>query len=173
MDQDVKKGIAVVIRILRFILVSALLCVIMSVSYSMYGGKLADILAKLESSNNTMDNMIWLYKHAVNILPCILVVILQALAYIPDKNKCLACRERKWQVFILFLYTYIFVFRNTLNGQELSDLGDSALWFATQLIPLIILALYYSQRQSTVNEPKEAHPDDIVADNREEQIKGK
>ena len=172
MDQDVKKGIAVFVRIIRFILVSALLCGIMAMSYSMYGGRFAEILGKLESANNSMDNVIWLYKHIVNILPCIFVVILQAVAYIPDKNKSIACKERKWQIFILFLFTYIFILRYALNGQKMSVLGDSALWFATQLIPIIILALYYSQRQNTANEPKETHPDE-VSENNVEQIKGK
>lgn len=162
MDQNVNKRISTAIRVFRFILISAVLCSIMAISYSMLGGKFAEILGKLENSNNTMENMIWLYKHAVNILPCILVVILQTLAYLPDKNRKLACKERQWQMLILFLFVYVFVLRYALNGQELSALGDNALWFATQLIPIIILSLYYSQRQKAVDEPAEIHPDEIT-----------
>lgn len=173
MDQDVKNKISTTARVLRFILVSAILCACMSVSYSLYGGKFSEILLKLENANSTMENMIWLYKHAVNIFPCILVVILQVLAYIPDKDRKLACKERKWQMLILFLFVYVVLLRSAMNGQGFSVLGDSALWFGTQLIPIIILSLYYSQRQHTVDEPHEVHPDEIVSESAEEKIKGK
>ena len=161
MDKEVK-NIGIAVRIARFILVSALLCVWMSVAYSLYGGKLAEILVKMENANNDMDNMIWLYKHIVNIIPFIVVAILQAVAYIPDRDKRIACKERKWQMLIVFLSIYLVLLRGVMNGQGLPALGDNALWFGTQIIPIIILTMYYSVRQGALDEPEEIHPDEMV-----------
>ena len=162
MDKEMKKSTYVTIHIFRFAIVTLLLCIVMARSYLLYADKLSEILSKLEASSNDMKNMIWLYKHAIRIFPCIFIVLVQWIAYIPDKNKSLACRERKWQILIVSLYTFFSLFPSIRGDRALDQVSQSALWFATQLIPLIILSLYYSQRQHTVNEPTEVHPDGEV-----------
>ncbi len=75
MDKEIKKSTYIAIHIIRFALLSCVLCFIMAKCYELYGGKLAEILGKMENSSNDMKNMIWLYKHAVNILPCVQVLL--------------------------------------------------------------------------------------------------
>ena len=150
MDSNIQSITKPKINILRFCLISVALCVVMGLSLSFYGDDFAKILSKLNSSSNDMDNMIWVVKHIGNLLPSIAIVTVQSIVYSFVKDKTVASKERKWQALILIVFVYAILLPYTVNGRGLASIESSSLWFATQIIPLIIFMVYHSQRQSAL-----------------------
>ena len=150
MDTKVHDIIKPKINIVRFAFLSAILCIIMVLSLSFYGDEFALIIKKLEGSDNDMENVIWIAKHIGNLLPTIAIVIIQGIAYSFVKDKAVSNKERKWQMFTLIVFVYACLLPYTVNGAGLAAIESSSLWFCTQIIPLVILMLYYSQRLSVI-----------------------
>ena len=53
-------------------------------------------------------------------------------------------------MFTLIVFVYACLLPYTVNGAGLAAIESSSLWFCTQIIPLAILMLYYSQRLSVI-----------------------
>lgn len=143
-------------RVLRVLLMSVIICIAMGMSYSFFCKGFVEIINKIEQSPNDMDNNIWAVKHLGNIFPCIIISLIQLFVYSFEQNKIMAAREGIFETLVLCIFTYGFMLPYVMYDSQLGNmasfasLGDSGLWFATQLIPLIALLLYYSQRKKTL-----------------------
>lgn len=140
----------------RFILVSVILCLLMAMSHSFYIGKFGDIIVKLENADDDMETVIWLIKHIGNFFPCILTALVQYIFYPYDRNTVRAQKERKFEILVLAVFFFFVLLPYAMNdGQgnmSLSNISDTSLWFATQSVPMLILFMYYSQRQKALTE---------------------
>ena len=153
--QNVKKS---KFNILRFAIISVLLGAVMVASFWFYGDEFAAVLKRLDDSNNDMTNMTWVVKHLGNLLPGIAIVIFQAIAYSFVDNKVVAHKEQKWQALLLLILVYGGILPYAIKQTEagvISSIESSSLWFCTQLIPLIILMVYHSQRGNILAEAGE------------------
>lgn len=152
--QNVKKS---KFNILRFAIILVLLCAVMVASFWFYGEDFANILQKLDDSNNDMTNMTWVAKHLGNLLPGILIVIFQAIVYSFVNDKVAAHKEQKWQALGLLALVYGVILPYAVKSTEtggISSIESSSLWFCTQLIPLIIIMVYHAERANILaNEP--------------------
>ena len=143
------------INIVRFAFISLLLCVVMVASFSFYGDGFASIMQKIDESKNDMTNMTWVAKHLGNLVPGIAIIIFQAVAYYFVDDKASAHKEQKWQALILLVLVYAVILPYAINSTEggvISSIESSSLWFGTQLIPLIIIMAYHSQRSHVLYE---------------------
>ena len=150
--QNVKKS---KFNILRFAIISVLLGAVMVASFWFYGEDFAAVLKRLDESNNDMTNMTWVVKHLGNLLPGIAIVIFQAIVYSFVDNKVVAHKEQKWQALLLLILVYGGILPYAIKQTEagvISSIESSSLWFCTQLIPLIILMVYHSQRGNILAE---------------------
>lgn len=171
MDSNTKNIAQPKFNILRFFLVSALLCAVMAASLSFYSDDFAAVIKKLDNSSNDMDNMIWVVKHIGNLLPAIAIFSIQGIVYSFAKSKLVASRERKWQALILIIFVYAVLLPYTVNGRGLASIESSSLWFATQIIPLIILMMYNSQRQSVLASGEDTEADEAADAKKTEEAK--
>ena len=143
------------INIPRFAFVSVMLCIVMFISFSFYGDGFADIMQKIDDSKNDMTNMTWVAKHLGNLVPGIAIIISQAIIYAFVSDKASAHKEQKWQALILLVFVYAVILPYAINNTEegvISSIESSSLWFCTQLIPLIIIMTYHSQRSNVLYE---------------------
>lgn len=146
MDSNIKRP---KINLLRFAFISVVLCVVMVVSFSFYGDGFAGIMQKINESSNDMTNMKWVANHLGNLVPGIAIIIFQAVAYCFVEDKASAHKEQKWQALILLVLVYAVLLPYAIGQTEagvISSIESSSLWFCTQLIPLIIIMTYHSQR---------------------------
>lgn len=154
-------------RIVRALLMSILVCTVMGMSYSFFCNGFAEIINRIEQSTNDMENNLWVVRHLENIFPCVIISILQLFVYSYEKNKIMAAREGIFETLVLCIFTYGCMLPYTMYDTRLGEmasfasLGDSGLWFATQLIPLIALLLYYSQRKKTLLSEREQEMQDV------------
>ena len=143
------------INVIRFAVISILLCVVMVASFSFYGDGFASIMQKIDESSNDMTNMTWVAKHLGNLVPGIAIIISQAIVYAFVSDKASAHKEQKWQALILLVLVYAILLPYAIKNTEagvISSIESSSLWFCTQLIPLIIIMTYHSQRSNVLYE---------------------
>jgi membrane protease YdiL (CAAX protease family) len=144
------------------------LCIIMGLMLGVYNSVVPTKIAELEEKGK-MDNVIWVIRYGSVVLPVIVVAIILMFFYF-DKSQYVPVntqREKAYICLFVALFTFFimlpyviamsggFVIEKTVQN-ELGDdetvktlLGNTATWFAAQIIPFAIIISYHFVRVSS------------------------
>ncbi len=145
------------INILRLVAFSCLMCVASVAVFSMSDILFERLTRAVGESSDKTKNALWLISQLENLTLMPILAALGALLYRGGKSykqDAANHREKKIQLVILLMFLY-FVFLPYYISQNMAGnvnafqaLGDKTIWFATQLIMILVLIMYHSDRES-------------------------
>ena len=142
-----------VLRILAFTLV---LCVVAVAAFAFSEMLVERLLRGIDASKDANKNAIWVLGHMENLLFFPIVAFFGALLYrnVEDnETRAIFHKEKKIGFILLFIFVYFaflpyYVTQNMAGDMSVFDaIGDKVLWFSTQVIPLLALIMYHSDRE--------------------------
>lgn len=146
-------------NIARLLVCSVLMSLIMIIMLYLYCTQVQSIISELDAASKPMDNMIWVVENLARLFPMIAVAIFQLVVYSGDGNiRGLYHREQRIECIIAMLFTFLimlpFVYIKNRANEAVDNEGtvgtavfeQTYMWFATQLIPFVILIMYHGVR---------------------------
>ena len=144
------------------------LCIIMGLMLGTYNAVVPDKLAEYEEQGD-MDNVAWIVRYGSVAIPVIIVAIILTFFY-RNKSQYVPVNtqtEKAYICLVVSLFTFFvmlpyviamsggFVVEQTVQNELGEDqtvktlLGNTASWFAAQIIPLVIITSYHFIRVSS------------------------
>lgn len=128
-------------------------CATMVIALYLHANKVQDIIAKLNEKGK-LENVEWLVEYASYFLPVVLVALVIAAVYSIMKKGTADIRQKEMTIVsvVLIAFTYAVMLPFVFSKKEPLEDSDKKLidicinWFAFQIVPLIVLALYHGSR---------------------------
>ena len=151
---------AVIFSILRILVVSVLMCAVLTGIFYLYSRFIPEALDSLHEEGN-MDNTIWAVEYFTPMLTILIVVAALYLVYKPMRRIpiSLVQTEKGYIWLVIAVFTYAVILPYVLNrsigcfdpvpeGEQnvLSLLEKTATWFIIQIIPLMLAVAYHFTR---------------------------
>ena len=165
MENEKKGARALALRIIKIIIISALVCIVVAAVLDAYVKLVPEKIAELTEKGN-MDNTIWLVTYASYLPPIIIVSVILTILYKFGYVKVESQRDKAIIIAVLLIFTYAVMlpeviarsegWRNPpLEGEEdvVSLIEQTVGWFAAQIIPFALAIGYHLVKAS--NEKKE------------------
>ena len=184
----------ILIRLARIFAFSIVMCAVSVGLFYLYATEVPEILVKLEEKGN-MKNTIEAVKHLVPMLNIAGLIIALTLIYKFVKAKDSDVQGEKGCIMLIVaLFTYLIIWPYVIKvsegcfdplpeGEEnvMSMLENTASWFATQILPFLIVTMYHFVRagkkqeeaaREAIQHAKETEPADAekTEEQNEEQV---
>ncbi|MBE6547877.1 MAG: hypothetical protein E7667_03230 [Ruminococcaceae bacterium] len=152
--------------VLRLIACCIILCLLMITMFICFAGGMEKIGEKLEDIDkyrqNDMKNTVWFIRHAMMILPVILLVAISALLYSTQKDDLsyIKHKEQLIEMLVVFIFTFAVILPfvviytqkhppmiDSATGEKtLTLFARTAEWFVWQFIIFIVPLMYHRIR---------------------------
>ncbi len=149
------------VSVLRLLAFSLVLCLVTVAVFAVSEVIFERLSRKVDATSDDTKNTRWLMEHAENLMLLPIIAAVSGLFYrknADDRINALYHREKKYQLLILLAFLYLvflpyYISQNIAGDMTVFEaLGDKALWFATQFIPILALIMYQSDRQNKCTE---------------------